>query len=75
MEMENKEATKLCSKCGRELPVSEFYASHNRVDGLQIYCKSCHKAMMQSNRQRKMGGGGRNAKRSTQRFSTARAYC
>lgn len=34
--------TKVCSKCGRELPVSEFYAHKNAKDGLQAFCKKCH---------------------------------
>lgn len=34
--------TKVCSRCGRELPTSEFYAQKNTKDGLQAYCKKCH---------------------------------
>lgn len=33
--------TKVCKKCGRELPVAMFYKASNRKDGLQIYCKEC----------------------------------
>lgn len=39
--MEN--ITKKCSKCGRELPLSEFNKDKSRKDGLQSYCKSCQK--------------------------------
>lgn len=36
--------TKTCTKCGRELPVSEFYARAGSKDGLQTICKDCHNA-------------------------------
>lgn len=45
---------KKCSKCGRELPVSEFYANKANKDGYQSYCKECTAA---ANKQRKSGGG------------------
>lgn len=32
---------KRCSKCGRELPLTEFYKKKDTKDGLQYYCKSC----------------------------------
>ena len=35
------EKTKKCSKCMRELPLSEFDKDKTRVDGLQYWCKSC----------------------------------
>lgn len=44
---------KKCSKCGRELPVSEFYANKTNKDGYQSYCKECAAA---ANKQRKSGG-------------------
>ena len=34
--------TKVCSKCGRELPTTEFYALKTSKDGLQSCCKKCH---------------------------------
>ena len=37
------ELTKVCPKCGRELPLNEFYKNKTRKDGLQIYCKECQK--------------------------------
>lgn len=37
------ENTKRCSKCGRELPLSEFYKRKSSKDGLQAYCKDCKK--------------------------------
>lgn len=42
--MENQEIkTKKCSKCGRELPLSEFYLKRGASDGLQAWCKECQK--------------------------------
>lgn len=42
--MENQEIkTKKCSKCGRELPLSEFYLNRATFDGLQTWCKECQK--------------------------------
>ena len=35
------EKLKKCSKCGRELPVSEFWKNASTEDGLQTYCKEC----------------------------------
>lgn len=35
--------TKVCSKCGRELPLSEFYKKSDSKNGLQSYCKECAK--------------------------------
>ena len=37
------ENTKICTKCGRELPLSEFNKDKSRKDGLQCWCKSCKK--------------------------------
>lgn len=39
--------TKTCTKCGRELPISEFYAKTGSKDGLQTRCKECHDAATQ----------------------------
>jgi hypothetical protein len=35
------EKTKVCRKCGKEKPVSEFYKQKIRKDGLYPFCKSC----------------------------------
>ena len=40
------ETTKICSKCRRELPLSEFNKDRTRKDGLQTYCKDCRKQYM-----------------------------
>lgn len=43
--MEEKEiATKRCSKCGRELLVTEFAASKKSKDGLDFQCRECTRA-------------------------------
>jgi len=34
---------KVCSKCGRSLPLSEFYKNKNYKDGLRSHCKNCRK--------------------------------
>ena len=34
--------TKTCTKCGRELPISEFYAKTGAKDGHHSICKECH---------------------------------
>jgi len=36
-----EELTKKCTKCRRELPLSEFTKHKSRSDGLQCWCKSC----------------------------------
>lgn len=41
--MENVQ-TKVCSKCGKELPVELFSKSRRNADGLQFICKSCMSA-------------------------------
>lgn len=40
--MEKTELTKKCSKCGKELPLSEFYSHPSTKDGLMSHCKGCH---------------------------------
>lgn len=39
--MENE--TKICSKCGRELPLSKFYKHPTTSDGYSTQCKECCK--------------------------------
>ena len=36
-----EELTKKCTKCRRELPLSEFTKNKSHRDGLQAWCKSC----------------------------------
>lgn len=40
--MEITTNTKVCKKCGRELPVYEFYKMEGNKDGLMGHCKACH---------------------------------
>lgn len=34
---------KRCSRCGLDLPSTEFHRDRRRQDGLQAWCKGCHK--------------------------------
>ena len=43
--IEEEVKTKRCSKCGRILPLSEFYKDKRAKDGLKSECKECHIAM------------------------------
>lgn len=36
-------STKVCPKCGRELPTSEFHRNKHNKDGLQDKCKDCQR--------------------------------
>jgi hypothetical protein len=46
--------TKKCSKCGRELPRSEFHSHSSTKDGLQSQCKECaREAARIANRKRR----------------------
>ena len=38
-----EEKTKVCTKCGRELPLSEFNKDKATKDGLTYWCKLCYK--------------------------------
>ena len=52
--MENNEQskTKVCKKCGQELPLEYFSKNARAKDGLQIYCKDCQKALVKARRER-----------------------
>ena len=43
--------TKVCSKCGRILPVDNFYKDSKAKDGLQCWCKGCKSEHNQTHRQ------------------------
>lgn len=43
MKADFEKGTKICSKCKRELPISEFYKDKSRSDGLRSTCKDCTK--------------------------------
>lgn len=40
---ESSVPTKVCPKCGRELPTTEFYGNKHNKDGLQDKCKDCQR--------------------------------
>ena len=42
-EVKVEEGFKICSKCGRILPLSEFYRNKRAKDGLKSHCKQCNK--------------------------------
>ena len=41
--------TKVCKKCGRELPVEAFNKKAKSKDGLQDMCRECHKEYNRAN--------------------------
>jgi len=41
--MDELDNSKICKKCGIEKSFSEFYKREDLKDGLNIYCKECHK--------------------------------
>lgn len=49
--------TKICKKCGKELPVDKFYKNKSQKDGLGHYCKDCVNAYKSSKKANADGGG------------------
>jgi len=46
-------ATKVCTQCGREKPLSEFPPHRGkRRDGVQSYCRTCHASSLADKRVR-----------------------
>ena len=41
MKADFEKGTKICSKCKRELPISEFGKNKTTKDGLNSWCKLC----------------------------------
>lgn len=41
--------TKTCTKCGRTLPLSDFYADKKNTDGHRSWCKDCCKELNKEN--------------------------
>lgn len=37
--------TKVCNRCHRELPITEFHRNHTRKDGYQCQCKECQREL------------------------------
>ena len=52
MENNDQPKTKVCKKCGQELPLEYFSKNARTKDGLQIYCKDCQKALVKERRER-----------------------
>lgn len=46
--------TKVCKRCGRELPLHEFSRNARTADGLQVYCRDCCKEAMKKTRRGKV---------------------
>lgn len=54
MEENNETKTKVCKRCGRELPLHEFGRHARTADGLQVYCRECSKQAMMRTRRAKV---------------------
>lgn len=52
METTENTQTKKCSKCGRELPLSEFGKNSTVKNGYDYYCRSCKSIMSKESRER-----------------------
>ena len=50
--------TKICKKCGKELPVDKFYKNKSQKDGFGYYCKDCVNAYKSSKKANADGWGG-----------------
>lgn len=53
MEPEPKPETKVCKKCGRELPITKFALNKNLKDGHVGQCRDCVNAYQRENYARK----------------------
>lgn len=49
--------TKICKKCGKELPVDKFYKNKSQKDGVGYYCKDCINAYKSSKKANAYGEG------------------
>lgn len=47
------EGTKVCIKCGRELPLSEFYKNNKAKDGRASQCRECYAEYLVKYKQKK----------------------
>lgn len=52
MEATENTQTKRCTKCGRELPLSEFGVRSRSKDGLSYMCRDCTNETMRESRKR-----------------------
>ena len=44
--------TKVCTKCGRELSLSDFYNDRSKKDGKESNCKECRKEHLENNKEK-----------------------
>lgn len=44
--------TKVCPKCGRGLPLSDFYNDRSKKDGKESNCKECRKEHLENNKEK-----------------------
>lgn len=44
-------STKICKKCGRELPITDFHKGRGYKDGYNCWCKECVKQYQQDNKE------------------------
>lgn len=47
VEGSSDELTKVCNRCHRQLPLTEFHRNHTRKDGYQCQCKDCQRELSQ----------------------------
>ncbi len=57
--------TKVCAKCGRELPVENFGHTKNNKNGLKSYCKDCENENCRKYRAKRYGSPKREQKSKT----------
>ena len=51
--MNSEKKTKVCTKCGRELPLDAFSKKSDTNDGLQYHCKDCQREANRNRPKRK----------------------
>jgi hypothetical protein len=69
----NTEAkTKVCSICGQEKPVEEYYKKSSTTDGLDTRCKECFKAQMKHARSKLKEAVKKTAKKAANKATTRR---
>lgn len=54
----NKPVTKVCSSCGKELPIDSFWKNSKTPDGYQIWCKDCTRKSKKKSKKRNKNKNG-----------------